>query len=297
MRHYRTAFTLSELLVSIAIIGVLASLGIPAVFQARQSARRAECTNNLRQLGLAYGQRVAQSGTLALATPAGWSQSLGKFVENNSTVFVCPNGNTETGAAGMSCRVVHGGWPVQSIPLEPGTRCQKHNETASSYELWIEDWNNWDFADLRLLVESQPDGTQRVTVILVNSSSTFTILSDDGTALLENVDHHNWRGRSCIAASARGSYGVNSHCDRFTASDRNKLLLLEYEKRVANVVGPDANDDFKSLVAARHQGLCNVLLADGSVSSHAIDEIDPSNLIIHDKLWKPVKESPLSSGH
>ena len=57
-------FTLIELLVVIAIIAVLIALLLPAVQAAREAARRAQCVNNMKQIGLAMHNYNSTYGTL-----------------------------------------------------------------------------------------------------------------------------------------------------------------------------------------------------------------------------------------
>ena len=131
-RSGQKAFTLIELLVVIAIIAILVSLLLPAVQQAREAARRSQCRNNLRQIGLAMHN---YESTFGMFPPGGIGIS-----------------STTTGTSGSPAA---GGFVVMLAYLEQ----------AATYSLY-------DFNKLYTDADNQAVTSQKVPTYLCPSMST-----------------------------------------------------------------------------------------------------------------------------
>lgn len=126
------AFTITELLVVVAVISILASLLIPALSSAKRKAHMTQCVNNNRQLALSLNMALNNDGWPTAVESAAigndWLEYLADYYGSNSSVLLCPSTRdvlsrrpmlnryvSRFGTADLPIRAVH----VADAKLEP----------------------------------------------------------------------------------------------------------------------------------------------------------------------------------
>ena len=143
------AFTLVELLVVIAVVGLLVGLTLPAIHSSRETARRIQCQSNLRQIGIALDQYVDLRGsygkypdaaTLPSLTPdrPSLQEVLSTFTEGNAGMFACPSDLKYFEQEGLSYE-----YPASKLALK--TRQEIINGSRSGKKSSALIWVAYDF--------------------------------------------------------------------------------------------------------------------------------------------------------
>lgn len=133
----RRAFTLIEILVVIAIVMILSAILLPVFNGARESARIATCSNNLKQIGLAINQYVQDSGGFYPNSPSigncGWASSIYPYLKSEE-LLQCPS--LEYGEFRAEC-------PATEVIEGAG------NDGSAYYENWDGSYNLSGNSDFR----------------------------------------------------------------------------------------------------------------------------------------------------
>ncbi|WP_166830693.1 DUF1559 domain-containing protein [Thalassoroseus pseudoceratinae] len=232
----RQGFTLIELLVVIAIIAILIALLLPAVQQAREAARRTQCKNNLKQIGLAFhnfqdvheqlpnGARDGNDGDPLTSccnslTRRGWSWSyqILPYMEQQN-LFDLGDENDPTGTQNLVAQQAVKGYycPTRRDPIADGNGFYRNDYAGNAGERAPGDLRGSDNNGTKGVVIQTDAGKTTVERIRDGSSNTLMVAEKalhPDKHLTDGGDNERWNNAGwdeCVIryGAARTSSGV-----------------------------------------------------------------------------------------
>jgi len=290
----RSGFTLVELLVVIAIIGILIALLLPAVQAAREAARRSQCSNNLKQLGLALHNYhdtfksfpsawIHDSTTLPTDYNLwGWSAMILPYVEQTALhdqIRPGPN-HLELLAAGLlngtSLGVLSEPVSVFRCPSDQGPAQNTLRDrfpwsagansgriATSNYVAATDTWRTSDSSSSWPDCSSGQNQSQSLGLFRANSGYKFRDIRD-GSSNVIALGERRWLvtmdNGNLYTVGAANLFGIRRRNDRAHRADQLAAGCAGINLSV-NAAGGYKRRDFSS----EHPGGAQFALADGSV--------------------------------
>lgn len=306
-RNCRRGFTLIELLVVIAIIAVLIALLLPAVQQAREAARRTQCKNNMKQIGLALHNYhdtfnrlpMSQYIVSAPSSPVGllqrtWTRSILPGLDQSA---LYNQWNTTQGyAVGNNLELIKTSLPVYKCPSSPAPNIVTvTNPTANDVNLtnpagqtfsagiceYFANSVNWDFPN-------RPAGATAAEVAQIQGAIPYHTDGVPFTALTDGLSNTVLVGE--VAGGSTNYLGQyktnptkNQHFTQGTWATRNRSSIEPFDGSGTTYLGGNCiincNNYNGYNYYSFHTGAVQFLLGDGSIRA-------VSNNIDIDTAWK-----------